>query len=175
MKYAQNFLPYSSLTKPPPFGKIYSHGGNMKVILLDNIQGHGKKGDIVTVNDGYARNYLLPKKLAVEATKAVLNEIQQKVAKEQRLLKEERDAALLVAQQLKGTAVTVKMRCGEDGKMYGSVTNQDIQNGLKELGYDIDKKKITIRDTIKTLGVYDAEVKVYKDISAKIKINVVAL
>ena len=147
----------------------------MKVILLDNIQGHGKKGDIVTVNDGYARNYLLPKKLAVEATKAVLNEIQQKVAKEQRLLKEERDAALLVAQQLKGTAVTVKMRCGEDGKMYGSVTNQDIQNGLKELGYDIDKKKITIRDTIKTLGVYDAEVKVYKDNSAKIKINVVAL
>ena len=138
----------------------------MKVILLDNIQGHGKKGEIVTVNDGYARNYLLPKKLAVEATKAVLNEIQQK---------EERDAAEVVAKSLKGATVVVKMRCGEDGKMYGSVTNQDVADGLKAMGYDVDKKKITIRDQIKTLGVYDAEVKVYKDIGAKIKINVVAM
>ena len=147
----------------------------MKVILLDNIQGHGKKGEIVTVNDGYARNYLLPTKLAVEATKAVLNEIQQKVAREQRLLKEERDAAEVVAKSLKGATVVVKMRCGEDGKMYGSVTNQDVADGLKAMGYDVDKKKITIRDQIKTLGVYDAEVKVYKDIGAKIKINVVAM
>ena len=147
----------------------------MKVILLDNIQGHGKKGEIVTVNDGYARNYLLPKKLAVEATKAVLNEIQQKVAREQRLLKEERDAAEVVAKSLKGATVVVKMSCGEDGKMYGSVTNQDVADGLKAMGYDVDKKKITIRDQIKTLGVYDAEVKVYKDIGAKIKINVVAM
>ena len=147
----------------------------MKVILLDNIQGHGKKGEIVTVNDGYARNYLLPKKLAVEATKAVLNEIQQKVAREQRLLKEERDAAEVVAKSLKGATVVVKMRCGEGGKMYGSVTNQDVADGLKAMGYDVDKKKITIRDQIKTLGVYDAEVKVYKDIGAKIKINVVAM
>lgn len=147
----------------------------MKVILLDNIQGHGKKGEIVTVNDGYARNYLLPKKLAVEATKAVLNEIQQKVAREQRLLKEERDAAEVVAKSLKGATVVVKMRCGEDGKMYGSVTNQDVADGLKAMGYDVDKKKITIRDQIKALGVYDAEVKVYKDIGAKIKINVVAM
>ena len=147
----------------------------MKVILLDNIQGHGKKGEIVTVNDGYARNYLLPKKLAVEATKAVLNEIQQKVAREQRLLKEERDAAEVVATSLKGATGVVKMRCGGDGKMYGSVTNQDVADGLKAMGYDVDKKKITIRDQIKTLGVYDAEVKVYKDIGAKIKINVVAM
>lgn len=147
----------------------------MKVILLDNIQGHGKKGEIVTVNDGYARNYLLPKKLAVEATKVVLNEIQQKVAREQRLLKEERDAAEVVAKSLKGATVVVKKRCGEDGKMYGSVTNQDVADGLKAMGYDVDKKKITIRDQIKTLGVYDAEVKVYKDIGAKIKINVVAM
>ena len=147
----------------------------MKVILLDNIQGHGKKGEIVTVNDGYARNYLLTKKLAVEATKAVLNEIQQKVAREQRLLNEERDAAEVVAKSLKGATVVVKMRCGEDGKMYGSVTNQDVADGLKAMGYDVDKKKITIRDQIKTLGVYDAEVKVYKDIGAKIKINVVAM
>ena len=147
----------------------------MKVILLDNIQGHGKKGEIVTVNDGYASNYLLPKKLAVEATKAVMNEIQQKVAREQRLLKEERDAAEAVAKSLKGATVVVKMRCGEDGKMYGSVTNQDVADGLKSMGYEIDKKKITIRDSIKTLGIYDAEVKVYKDIGAKIKIEVVGI
>lgn len=144
----------------------------MKVILLDNIQGHGKKGDIVTVNDGYAKNYLLPKKLAVEATKSVLNEIQQKVAKEQRILKEERLAAEEQAKKMSGTVIEVKMRCGDDGKMYGSVTNQNVADALKEIGYDIDKKKITIKDNIKTLGIYDAEVKVYKDITAKIKINV---
>ena len=91
------------------------------------------------------------------------------------MLKEERDAAEVVAKSLKGATVVVKMRCGEDGKMYGSVTNQDVADGLKAMGYDVDKKKITIRDQIKTLGVYDAEVKVYKDIGAKIKINVVAM
>ena len=104
-----------------------------------------------------------------------MNEIQQKVAREQRLLKEERDAAEAVAKSLKGATVVVKMRCGEDGKMYGSVTNQDVADGLKSMGYEIDKKKITIRDSIKTLGIYDAEVKVYKDIGAKIKIEVVGI
>ena len=144
----------------------------MKVILLDNVQGHGKKGEIVNVNDGYAKNYLIPKKLAVEATKSVLNEIQQKVAKEQRLLREERLAAEELAKKIGGSVVIVKMRCGEDGKMYGSVTNQDVADGLKAMGYEIDKKKIPVKDAIKTLGIYDAEVKVYKDISARIKIDV---
>ncbi len=144
----------------------------MKVILLDNVQGHGKKGEIVNVNDGYAKNYLIPKKLAVEATNSVLNEIRQKVAKEQRLLREERLAAEELAKKIGGSVVVVKMRCGEDGKMYGSVTNQDVADGLKAMGYEIDKKKITVKDAIKTLGIYDAEVKVYKDISARIKIDV---
>ena len=144
----------------------------MKVILLDNVQGHGKKGEIVNVNDGYAKNYLIPKKLVVEATKSVLNEIQQKVAKEQRLLREERLAAEELAKKIGGSVVIVKMRCGEDGKMYGSVTNQDVADGLKAMGYEIDKKKITVKDAIKTLGIYCADVKVYKDSSERIKIDV---
>ncbi len=143
----------------------------MKVILLADIQGHGKKGDIVTVNDGYARNYLLPKKLAAEATKSVMNEIEQKLAKEARLLREERAKAEAVAEKMRGASVAVYVKCG-DGKMYGSVTAQDVADALKKEGFDVDKKKISIKETIKSVGVYEADVKIYKDISVKIKIDV---
>lgn len=143
----------------------------MKVILLADIQGHGKKGDIVTVNDGYARNYLLPKKLAAEATKSVLNEIEQKLAKEARILREERAKAEAAAEKMRGVTVAVYVRCG-DGKMYGSVTMQDVAVALAKEGFEVDKKKISLKDAIKSVGVYDADVKVYKDISVKIKIDV---
>ena len=143
----------------------------MKVILLADIQGQGKKGDIVAVNDGYARNYLLPKKLAAEATKSVLNEIEQKLAKEARLLREERAKAEAVADRMRGTTVAIYVRCG-DGKMYGSVTTQDVADALAKEGFEVDKKKITVKDSIKSVGVYDADVKIYKDISVKIKIDV---
>ena len=143
----------------------------MKVILLQDVQGHGKKGEVVVINDGYAKNFLIPKKMAVEATKQMMNEIAQKTAREARILKEEREAAEALAKQIKGITVTVLAKFGGE-KMYGSVTNQDVSDALKAMGYDVDKKKIVIKDAIKSVGVYDAEVKVYRDVNAKIKIKV---
>ena len=143
----------------------------MKVILLQDVQGHGKKGEVVVINDGYAKNFLIPKKMAVEATKQMLNEIAQKTAKEARLLKEEREAAEALAKQLKGITVTILAKFGGE-KMYGSITTQDVADALKAMGYTVDKKKIVIKDNIKAVGIYDAEIKVYRDINAKIKIKV---
>ena len=143
----------------------------MKVILLQDVQGHGKKGDVVVINDGYAKNFLIPKKMAVEATKQMMNEIAQKTAKEARLLKEERESAEALAKELKGITVTVLAKFGGE-KMYGSVTTQDVADALKGMGYNVDKKKIVIKDNIKAVGIYDAEIKVYRDVNAKIKIKV---
>ncbi len=143
----------------------------MKVILLQDVQGHGKKGEIVVINDGYAKNFLIPKKMAVEATKQMMNEIAQKTAKEARLLKEERERAESMAKELKGVTVTILAKFGGD-KMYGSITTQDVADNLKKMGYDVDKKKIVIKDSIKSVGIYDAEIKLYRDVNAKIKIKV---
>ena len=143
----------------------------MKVILLQDVQGHGKKGEVVDINDGYAKNFLIPRKMAVVATKQMMNEIAQKTAKEARLLKEEREKAEALAKALKGVTVTVLAKFGGE-KMYGSITTQDVADALKGMGYDVDKKKIVIKDNIKSVGIYDAEVKVYRDVNAKIKIKV---
>ncbi len=143
----------------------------MKVILLQDVKGHGNKGDIVVINDGFAKNFLIPKKMAVEATKQMMNEIAQKTAKEARILKEEREKAEAVAKELKGITVTILAKFGGE-KMYGSVTTQDVADALKKLGYDVDKKKIVVKDSIKSVGVYDAEIKLYRDVNAKIKIKI---
>jgi large subunit ribosomal protein L9 len=144
----------------------------MKVILSSDLQGHGKRGDIVDVNDNYARNYLLPRKLAVEATKAVINEYNQKLEKERRALKEEKDQAVELARVLSATVMPVKVKCG-DGRLYGCVTSQDISKGLAELGLVVDKKKIVIKEPIKTLGNFEVEARIYKDVTAKITIKVI--
>ena len=136
-----------------------------------DVKGHGKKGDVVVINDGYAKNFLIPKKMAVEATKQMMNEIAQKTAKEARLLKEEREKAEALAKEIKGITVTITAKFGGE-KMYGSITTQDVADALKKLGYDVDKKKIVIKDSIKSVGIYDAEIKVYRDVNAKIKIKI---
>ena len=144
----------------------------MKVLLLQDVQGHGTKGTIVELNDGYARNFLIPKKMAVEATKSIVNEYNQRIEKELRLAKKAKEEALALAKELSGKTVDVVVKCGEDGKMYGSVTTQDVASALGAMGYQVDKKKIVLKDVIKKVGVYEAEVKVYKETSAKIKVNV---
>ncbi|MBO5773835.1 MAG: 50S ribosomal protein L9, partial [Clostridia bacterium] len=126
---------------------------------------------VVVINDGYAKNFLIPKKMAVEATKQMMNEIAQKTAKEARLLKEEREKAEALAKEIKGITVTITAKFGGE-KMYGSITTQDVADALKKLGYDVDKKKIVIKDSIKSVGIYDAEIKVYRDVNAKIKIKI---
>ena len=125
----------------------------MKVILLSDVKGTGKKGQILEVSDGYARNCLLKKKLAVEATASALNENAQKKAAEEK-------------------RIDIGVKCG-DGKMYGSVTTADIAEGLKKQGIEIDKKKIVLKENIKALGVFEIEIKVYAGISAKVKVNIV--
>ncbi len=131
----------------------------------------GKKGDVVEVNDGYARNFLLPKKLVAEATKNALNELKQKKANEEKRLAEEKAAALALCKELTGKTVDVPVKCN-NGKMYGSVTTQDVADALAKVGYTVDKKKITLSETIKQLGIFSADIWCYKETVAKIKINV---
>lgn len=145
----------------------------MKVILLQDVKPIGKKGDIAEVNDGYAKNFLIPKKMAVVATKDAQNERNQRIANEEKRKAQEKAEALALYEKLKGSVLTVPVKCFE-GKMYGSVTAQDVANALAAVGYTVDKKKITIPAAIKMLGEYDAEVWCYKETVAKIKINVVA-
>jgi|AGTN01.3.fsa_nt_gi ribosomal protein L9 len=145
----------------------------MKVLLLADIQGHGKKGNLADVNDGYAKNYLIPKKLATEATKQVIHDYNLRLEKEARLAKEERDAAMELYNLLNTKIIDVKVKTG-GGKMYGSVTAQDIASSLAEQGITVDKKKITIKEQIKSPGQYVVEVWVYPETVAKMKINIIA-
>lgn len=146
----------------------------MKVILLQDVKGTGKKDDVVEVSDGYARNCLFKKKLAVEATAAGVNAINgQKKAAEFHKAEEIRKWRETAA-SIKGKEVTCFVKCGENGKVFGSVTSKEIADKLRELGYEIDKKKIVLGDTLKTVGVYDAEIKFLPDVSAKIKVTVEA-
>ena len=146
----------------------------MKVILLQDVKGTGKKDDVVEVSDGYARNCLFKKKLAVESTAAGVNAINgQKKAAEFHKAEEIRKWRETAA-SIKGKEVTCFVKCGENGKVFGSVTSKEIADKLRELGYEIDKKKIVLGDTLKTVGVYDAEIKFLPDVSAKIKVKVEA-
>ena len=145
----------------------------MKVILLQDVKPLGKKGDVAEVNDGYAKNFLIPKKMAQVATKDAQNERNQRIANEEKRKAEEKAEALALHAKIDGKTVSVPVKCNE-GKMYGSVTTQDVASALATLGYTVDKKKITIPSSIKSVGLYDAEVWCYKNTVAKIKIDVVS-
>ena len=144
----------------------------MKVILLKDVPGRGKAGQVIEVSDGYARNCLIKKGLAEEATNTKINLIRQH--EESMRIKEakEKAAAEETAKQLKDVIIPVKVKCGDSDKLYGSVTNQDIADGLKACGYEIDKKKISIKEPIKTLGVYTVDVKLYAGVSTQVKVRV---
>ena len=143
----------------------------MKVVLNQDIKGQGKKGQIVEVNDGYARNYLLPKKLASEASASAVNIVNQKTESEKLRAEKEKQAAISAAESLKGQTIEIKVKCG-DGKIYGSVTGKEIADTLKARGFDIDKKQIVLKDAIRSLGEFDLEIKVFAGISVKIKLVV---
>jgi len=138
----------------------------MKVMLLTDVKGQGNKGQVLVVNDGYARNYLLPKKLAVEANNAVINEVEQKkfsISHKQDL---EKKAAQELALKLRDTGITIKVKAGE-GKIYGSVTSKEIAEALSKQGIQIEKKQVMLKEIIKTLGEHQIEAKLYPGISAK--------
>ena len=144
----------------------------MKVLLLQDVKGQGKKGDLLEVNDGYARNCLLKKKLAVEATSDVVNTVKQKKASDEKRRQIEIKEAKELVEKLKTMVVTVEAKCG-DGKMYGSITTKDIADALEKQGISLDKKKIVLKENIKSIGRYELEAKVYSGISGKLFINVV--
>ena len=147
----------------------------MKVILKADVKGSGKKGDILEVSDGYAKNFLIKKGLAEPATASGVNAVtQQRTAQAFHKAENERQLKELAA-KLNGTEISVPIRAGENGKTFGSVTTAQISAALEEAGYEIDKKKIVLKDQIKQLGVYDVEIRFMEKVSTKIKVKVIAL
>ena len=145
----------------------------MKVLLLADVKGQGKKDQIVEVSDGYARNFLFPKKLAVVADAKVMSETKSKEEAKQFRLKEEKAAAKALADKLGTLAVRITASSGGDGRLYGSITSKDIAEKRKEqYNIEIDKRKLVLSENIKSYGTYDVEVKVYPEISAKLKVTV---
>ena len=121
----------------------------MKVILLEDVKSLGKKGEIVNVNDGYARNFILPKKLGLEATNKNLNDLKLQKQNEEKVAQEQLDAAKELAKKIEAGKVEVKIKTGEGGRTFGSVSSKEIAVAVKEqMGYDIDKKKIQMKDSI---------------------------
>lgn len=144
----------------------------MKVILLADVKGIGKKGDIVNASDGYARNFLFPRKLAQEATDANVNVLNQKKESERRKKLAEIETAQALADKLKGKEVKISVKSGEHGRLFGSITSKDVADALnKQYNVNLDKKKIIV-DTIRQLGTYEVEVKVYPEVSTKIKVAI---
>ncbi len=145
----------------------------MKVILLQDIKGSGKKDDIINVSDGYARNFLFPKKLAVEATPGASKEIQRKRAAEAAREAERRAQAEEKARQLKGKTINMSVKCGEKGRLYGSITTAEIAEQLeKQHGIAVDKKKIDLPDPIRTVGDVKVSVWLYSGITTEMTVHV---
>ena len=145
----------------------------MKVILLEDVKSLGKKGDIVTVNDGYARNCLLSKKLGVEATNKSLNDLKLQKANQAKIAQEQLEEAQALAQQIEAGKIEVAIKVGEGGRTFGSVSSKEIGIAVKEqMGYDIDKKKIQLKDTIKTVGTHIVPIKLHQKVTATLKVIV---
>ena len=145
----------------------------MKVILLCDVKGQGKKDQIVEVSDGYARNFLFPQKKAVPADAKATSELKNKVSSQQFKLSEDRKAAKELADKISGKEIEIVMGHGQDGRLYGSVTSKDIAERLGEmLGIEVDKRKILLKDNIKAYGNYSVEIKILGDISAKFTVLV---
>ena len=146
----------------------------MKVILQEDIKKLGAKGDIVEVSDGYGRNYLLPRKLAVEANVANLNTAKVNAENKARKLQREADEAKLLGAQLEKISVKIPVKLGKDGKLFGSVSGSDIAKALKaNHALNVDKRKISIQGDVSGPGLFDAVIKLHPEVTAKIKVEVV--
>ena len=140
----------------------------MKVILLCDVKGQGKKDQIVEVSDGYARNFLFPQKKAIAADAKATSELKNKEASKQFKISEDRKAATALAERIKDVEIEIVMGHGQDGRLYGSVTAKDIAEALsKRLSIEVDKRKLQLKDNIKAYGKYSVEIKILADISAK--------
>ncbi len=145
----------------------------MKVILLQDVKGSGKKGELINVSDGYGRNYLLPHKLAVEADAKAMNEMKNAEESRQYKIEVEKANAAANAEKLNNQTLTIIGRAGKGGRLFGSVTSKEIATEIKnKFGINIDKRKIVLDSDIKSFGTYSCEVKLYTGISAKLKVMV---
>ena len=144
----------------------------MKVILTQDVKGRGKKGELINAADGYARNFLLPKGLAIEANNQAIGELKAKEASKQHKIQVEKEAAMETAKRLEGKTVSLTAKAGAGGKLFGSVTTKEIADAIKkQYGAEVDKKKINVNE-IKAFGTYTAEVKLYTGIAAKMTVEV---
>jgi large subunit ribosomal protein L9 len=146
----------------------------MDVILREHVDNVGKRGEIVKVADGFARNYLLPRKLALPVTPGNLKHIERERTKFEAREAEERQGAEAIASRLVGIVVVITRKVGETEALYGSVTSSDIAASLASQGVEIDKRKIQLQEPIKRLGEYDVPIKLHRDVTAPIKVKVVA-
>lgn len=145
----------------------------MKVILLEDVKSLGKKGEVVNVNDGYARNFVLPKKLGVEATGKNMNDLKLQKANEEKVAKEHLEAAQVFAKEMENDHVVVSIKAGEGGRTFGSVSSKEIATAYKEqCGKEIDKKKIILPESIKSFGVYEVAVKLHPKVTGTLKVKV---
>lgn len=145
----------------------------MKVILLQDVKALGKKGKVVNVNDGYARNFILPKKLGVEANGKNLNDLKLQKNNEAKVAQEHLDAAKKLAEELKAGKVVLTMKVGEGGRTFGSVSSKEIAEAVKEqMHLEIDKKKIQLKEQIKTLGTHIVSVKLHPEVTAELNVSV---
>ena len=148
----------------------------MKVILLEDVKSVGKKGDLVELKDGYARNFILPKKLGVEATNQNLNTLKLQNQHKEKQAKQQFDEANALAAEIEGMTVKLEIKGGKDGKTFGSISSKEITKGvLEQYGREIDKKKIQLSDAIKTQGLHEVTVKLHPKVAAKLKVQVTAI
>ena len=147
----------------------------MKVILLEDVKPHGKKGDIVDISDGYARNFILPKKKGVEATPKNLNDLKLQNKNAAKVAQEKLEDAQALAKEIAAKPITVKVKSGVEGKIFGSVSTKEIAAEVKnQLGLEVDKKKVVLPDEMKSLGTYNVAIKLHPEVKAQLTVKVEA-
>lgn len=145
----------------------------MKVILLEDVKSLGKKGDVVNINDGYARNFVLPKKLGVEANNKNLNDLKLQKAKEEKIARQQLEAAQAFAKEMEEDAVVLSIKAGEGGRTFGSVSSKEIAQAYKEQkGKEIAKKKIVLPEPIRSFGVFEVGVKLHPKVTGTLRVKV---
>ena len=147
----------------------------MKVLLKQDVTKIGRKGELLEVKEGYARNFLIPNGLAVEATGGTLKQLdEEKKAVERRKAKEKEEAQALAA-KIKGITITLKHKAGEEGRLFGSITSAEVTEALKQKGFEIDKKQVLVDDPIRLVGKYDVKIKLHTEVAASLHVEVVKL
>ena len=145
----------------------------MEIVLLEDVKALGKKGQIVKVNDGYARNCILPKKLGVEATSKNLNDLKLQKANADKIAADQLAAAKALGERLEKSSITLSIKAGEGGKAFGSVSGKEIAKAIEDqLGIEVDKKKLVLPEPLKTFGTHEVPIKLHKDVTAKLAVKV---